>query len=198
MKKFIFGLSAITVIIAGIFTFAGCEKEENTLPNTISDKIIKSERAWSDTLYVVQIHWGVKGKGFGHNKTCVNGRGGCWNWFSSTIDTTADVIISVDWDLSIHPHVVAIAQTDEPNSPTFPKNITLEFPDTWNEPAMLNEVFDLNNMTLTLEEDVVEGGYSPMLDMLGTTQNCRIPAGIYSVTRNERGNITVILPAFTL
>ena len=28
MKKFIFGLSAITIIITGIFTFAGCEKEE--------------------------------------------------------------------------------------------------------------------------------------------------------------------------
>ena len=28
MKKFIFGLSAIAIIITGIFTFAGCEKEE--------------------------------------------------------------------------------------------------------------------------------------------------------------------------
>ena len=30
MKKFIFGLSAIAIIITGIFTFAGCEKEEST------------------------------------------------------------------------------------------------------------------------------------------------------------------------
>ena len=30
MKKFIFGLSAIAIVITGIFTFTGCEKEEST------------------------------------------------------------------------------------------------------------------------------------------------------------------------
>ena len=30
MKKFIFGLNAIAIIITGIFTFAGCEKEKST------------------------------------------------------------------------------------------------------------------------------------------------------------------------
>ena len=30
MKRFIFGLSAIAIVIASAFTFAGCEKEEST------------------------------------------------------------------------------------------------------------------------------------------------------------------------
>ena len=32
MKKFIFGLSSIAIIITGIFTFTGCEKEEENAP----------------------------------------------------------------------------------------------------------------------------------------------------------------------
>ncbi len=37
MKKLIFGLTAIVIVITGIFAFAGCEKEESTETNSIKN-----------------------------------------------------------------------------------------------------------------------------------------------------------------
>ena len=42
MKKLIFGLTAIVIVITGIFAFAGCEKEEKELNQTTTLKIEKA------------------------------------------------------------------------------------------------------------------------------------------------------------
>ena len=69
MKKFIFGLSAIAIIITGIFTFAGCEKEEfasqennslqlafshnDTLPDGISITALSNLPEMHDFMHVI-------------------------------------------------------------------------------------------------------------------------------------------------
>ena len=49
MKKLFFGLSAIAIIITGIFTFAGCEKEKSTTTQNDIVKALSETRGYEST-----------------------------------------------------------------------------------------------------------------------------------------------------
>lgn len=104
--------------------------------------------------------------------------------------------IWIEFEMTLRPHVtLAVAHKENASSYSFPQNIVVEFPDSCNYASNINELFDLNGMVFTIEEDLVEEDDSPLMEMLHTSSPCRIPAGTYSIIRDGL-SYSIILPVY--
>ena len=191
MKRLTIGLTATAIITLGVFAFVACEKEDNK--DQTSFEIIKAGQSKKDSIYIVQIEKGAKKN---DKKQCVSGDGACWTWFKSKENPNAGFSIWFEFEMTLHPHIsFALAQKENPNSNSFPQNVIVDFPDQYNDVSNINELLNLNDMTLTIVEDLMEDDDSPLLELLNTTSPCHIPAGVYPIVRNE-SCYSVILPVF--
>lgn len=170
MKRLTLGLTATAIITLWVFTFSGCEKGDFVKQNTNNTNIIKAESSKTDSIYIVQIEKGARKEGSGANKRCNPANGSCWTWFSTESNPNATFSIWIEFEMTLRPHVtLAVAHKENASSYSFPQNIVVEFPDSCNYASNINELFDLNGMVFTIEEDLVEEDDSPLMEMLHTS-----------------------------
>jgi hypothetical protein len=120
---------------------------------------------------------GWKGQGSSPNKICVAAKNRCWIWFQE---------VEYFKGISLRCHNLAIAKYDG-------EKITLNFKYENNDDTKLQELFNLRNNIFDVEEDIIEGKDSPLLDLCKTSLSCQIPAGSYPITIDSEG-IIIILP----
>ena len=182
MKK-IFLAAVAAFVVAGL-VFVACKKE---ITNT--DKVaIKQGIKQHKTLYIAQWTNSYKGEGSGRNKTCSATGNCCVIWFRTSLADSIDHYIGVNIEIK---SIVTI----DPTTSDFPRNIILDFPYSMNSQEELsnNSLFNFDSQTFIIPEDLEESGDSELLNLLGTSSNCVIPAGNYPFTVSDNG-IQVVLP----
>jgi len=184
-------------LVAGTSIFISCKKGETT---SSAETQISDNEAIRKLSFGAEISKkGHKGSGKGKDKTCVDGSGRCWLWGSAEMDEdirAVKVVISVVFN--------CISGDDDDdddgggggngNGEDNHQNLILDFRYDCNTAIALNEILGTNRV-LVIEEDIVEDGDSYLLELIGTTLPCTIPAGSYIGTIHEEG-ITVIVPVY--
>jgi hypothetical protein len=187
IKKFFLGILALVVI--GCAVFFACKKEDiksnEVTKNTVNNSIEKASKTfwlaqWSDDKH--------KGSGRGNNKICVSGSGRCVLWFR--LEKMEESINKGRIGI-----VVEIKTNGKPAGGGNDNGnwIRLDFRNQYNNPEMMNEIFDLKSKCLIIKEDIVEEEDSELLNMMKTSSTCIIPAGKYPIAIYG-GGVTVQLP----
>ena len=184
-------------LVTGVAIFISCNKEENTEGNvseTNSNNGIQIRKL--DELGVTV----VRGKGCGgkgKDKKCCGTTGCCWLWFDAVpSDPFDDILLGGGIFAVLSVNDDEGEEGDDSNDGDNHRNIILDFKYKYNTEAALNDFFDLTDYLFVIEEDIVEEEGSYLLDFIGTTLPCTIPAGEYSITvsTGADGGIIVILP----
>jgi hypothetical protein len=180
---------AAAVLVSGV-SFTACQKEEKAAVKSE----IKSERSKADKecIKILQVsEKGYKGSDHGSDKTCVAGEGRCWLWGPGPEDMDPDIKAGEVIVCFPDKHVAVISTGSSNDNGNDNGNegqkITLDFTYQYNTMESLEELFDLTNNTFVIEEDIVEEDDSYLLELIGTTLPCRIPAGSYPITLSDDG-----------
>ena len=182
---------------AGIFY--ACKKDNNVVnQRDINKHYLIGETEESITIVEISDK-GLEGSGRGKDKTCVTATKRCWIWFPPPPPGPGS-----DNGPDVKPD-----KPDDPDSPWIifkstgfvSKNgtgneIILDFKYRNNTVERLSELFNLTERVFVIEEDIVEEEDSYLLELMGTTLPCTIPAGSYPITisTGTDGGIKVILP----
>lgn len=192
-KKFI-AIFAMLAVIATTVVFIGCEKKENPVVEQRKDAL-KRQKYLSlpennEDVDQVVVKWGQHGVGHGCNKYCIPPGFWCWLWCEHA-NIMEDPGIFFD-NLLDNESVRAVVTDPEPGNRDFPKRITLEFPNEWNNGTALAEFLG-NENEFIVNEAIIEGEGSSLLGILGVEHPCVIKAGEYPMYMNGEGNYVVEL-----
>ena len=187
MRKTRLLLGAIVLtVIAGVAIFISCKKDVYT----VNQKGMNEHHLIGDVeggdFRIVTIQWRQHGCGHGKDKSCCGQDGSCWLWFHTGVKLIEDDNL---FDTFGGYDAIAIVSNEDDDS----GNIILDFKYQYNTAAKLGEFFDLTNYLFVIEDDIVETEDSDLLEIIGTTSPCTIPAGAYPVNMRADG-IRVVLP----
>ena len=184
-SKKIIAIFAMLIGIATTAVFVGCKKDDNVVEQR-KDALKKQKEHVK--IYIAQWDLDHAGEGKGKDKTCTAEGNLCVLWIRHNLEEGMEGYIAVEYEGLEKP--TSIVSDPAPENREFPKRILVEFPNEWNTNINLDNFLGGGN-EFVVNEDIIEGEDSYLLEMLGIDDPCVIKAGEYPMYMNGEGNYVI-------